>query len=135
MYEISFNLGIVCEPTGPEPCGQAVAFLGGGGMHGSELYRKYRQLIEGLADERRSTELSLTTLHALLQQFESEAGTLESAAAGFVCDEIADQLEQEALRATSRHRTARGRQGLRRHVVRWSENLTQSVRERPQTTQ
>ena len=103
-------------------------------MHGSELYRKYRQLIEGLADERRSTELSLTTLHALLQQFESEAGALEPAAAGFVCDEIADQLEHEALRATSRHRrdrAARGRQGLRRHVVRRGENLTQSVREGP----
>ena len=90
--------------AGPELYGQAVAFLGGGGMHNSELYRKYRQFIEGLADERRSTELSLTTLHALLQQFESEAGALEPGAAGFVCDEIADQLEHEALRATSRHR-------------------------------
>ena len=39
-----------------------------------------------------------------LQQFESEAGALEPAAAGSVCDEIADQLEHEALRATSRHR-------------------------------
>jgi hypothetical protein len=73
-------------------------------MHGSQLYRKYRQLIEGLADERRSTELSLTALHALLQQFQSEAAALEPGAAGFVCDEIADQLEHEALRATSRHR-------------------------------
>lgn len=90
--------------AGPELYGQAVAFLGGDGMHNSELYRKYRQFIEGLADERRSTELSLTTLHALLQQFESEAGALEPGAAGFVCDEIADQLEHEALRATSRHR-------------------------------
>ena len=70
-------------------------------MHDTELYRKYRQFIEGLADERRSTELSLTTLHALLRQFESEAGALEPAAAGFVRDEIADQLEHEALRAIS----------------------------------
>ena len=73
-------------------------------MHGPELYRKYRQLIEGLADERRSTELSLTALHALLQQFQSEAAALEPAEAGSVCDEIADQLEHEALRATSSHR-------------------------------
>ena len=57
-------------------------------MHDPELYRKYRQLIEGLADERHSTELSLTTLHALLQQFESEAGALEPAAAGFVATKL-----------------------------------------------
>jgi hypothetical protein len=73
-------------------------------MDDTELYRKYRQFIEGLADERRSTEMSLTTLHALLRQFESEAGALEPAAAAFVRDEIADQLEHEALRAISRHR-------------------------------
>ena len=57
-------------------------------MHDSELYRKYRQLIEGLADERRSTELSLTTLQALLRQFESEAGALEPAAAAFVSTQL-----------------------------------------------
>jgi len=73
-------------------------------MHGSELYRKYRCLIEDLADERSSTELSLMALHALLQQFEHEAATLETSTANFFCEEIADQLEHEALRSTSRHR-------------------------------
>jgi hypothetical protein len=112
MLYTSSSLSIARDRPGRNSCGQAVTFLGGGDMHDPELYRKYRQLIEGLADERRSTELSLTTLHALLQQFESEAGALEPAAAGFVSDEIADC----------------GRQGLRRHVIRRGENLTQSVR-------
>lgn len=73
-------------------------------MHGPELYRKYRRLIVDLANERRSSEFSLPTLHALLQQFEREAAALKPATANFVCDEIADQLEHEALRSTSRHR-------------------------------
>ena len=73
-------------------------------MPGPDLYRKYRRLIEDLADERRSRELSLATLRALLQQFESEAAAFEAGTANFVCDEIADQLEHEALRSTSRHR-------------------------------
>ena len=73
-------------------------------MLGPDLYRKYRRLIEDLADERRSTELSLKTLRAVLQQFESEAAPLEAATANSACDEIADQLEHEALRSTSKHR-------------------------------
>lgn len=73
-------------------------------MPGPDLYRKYRRPIEDLADERRSMELSLAALRALLQQFESKAAALEAATANFVCDEIADQLEHEALRSTSKHR-------------------------------
>ena len=73
-------------------------------MPGPDLYRKYRRLIEGVADEPRSTELSRAALRDLLKQFETEAGALNSSAANFVCDEIAGQLEQEALRSTSKHR-------------------------------
>ena len=73
-------------------------------MHGPDLYRKYRQRIEELADEACPTQLSLTTLRALLREFEREAATLGPSAAGFVCDELSRQLEHEALRATSRHR-------------------------------
>jgi len=73
-------------------------------MHGSELYRKYRQRIEELADERRSMEPSLTILRALLQEFEREVAALTPGVSHFVCDEIANQLEHEALHSTSRHR-------------------------------
>ena len=38
-------------------------------MHGPELYRKYRRLIEELADERRPPEVSLSALRALLHEF------------------------------------------------------------------
>ena len=72
-------------------------------MH-RELYRKYRGLIVALADERRSADLSLAALHALLQEFQETAATLESAAVDFVCDELADQLEHEAIRSTRKHR-------------------------------
>jgi hypothetical protein len=83
--------------------------LGGGVMPGPDLYRKYRRLIEGVADEPRSTELSRAALRDLLKQFETEAGALNSSAANFVCDEIAGQLEQEALRSTSKHHRRRSR--------------------------
>jgi hypothetical protein len=73
-------------------------------VHGSELYGKYRQRIEELADERRSTELSLTILRTLLKEFESEAAALTPAVGYFVCDEIANQLEHEALHSASKHR-------------------------------
>jgi hypothetical protein len=41
------------------------------------LYRKYRRLIEEVADERRSAELSFGTLRALLQEFRDNAATLD----------------------------------------------------------
>ena len=69
-----------------------------------ELYRKYRRLIEELADKPRSAEFSLGALRALLQEFERNAAALGSATAGFVCDELADQLEHEALRSVAKHR-------------------------------
>jgi hypothetical protein len=73
-------------------------------MHGYELYRKYRRLIVALADEQKSAELSLSALRALLQEFQDGAATLEPAAVDFVCDELADQLEHEAIRSTGKHR-------------------------------
>ena len=73
-------------------------------MSDRELYRKYRQLIKELANERRSAELSLIALRALLQEFQHNAATLGSRTAGRVCDELADQLEHEALRSIVKHR-------------------------------
>jgi hypothetical protein len=68
------------------------------------LYRKYRPLIEQLANERRSAELSLGALRALLQEFQVNAAALGPTAAGVACDELAGQLEHEALRSTVKHR-------------------------------
>jgi hypothetical protein len=73
-------------------------------MRGADMYRKYRQLIEELANEASPTQLSLTTLRRVLREFESEASVLTPAVTHFVCDEIANQLEHEALHSTSRHR-------------------------------
>jgi hypothetical protein len=73
-------------------------------MPGPSLYSKYRRLIEGVADEGCSVEQSLPALRKLLQQFETEAATLGTARANFACNEIADQLEHEALRSTRKHR-------------------------------
>lgn len=73
-------------------------------MPDRELYRKYRQRIEELADERRAAELSFRALRALLQEFQHDAAALESTTAHFVCDELADQLEHEALHSMAKHR-------------------------------
>jgi hypothetical protein len=40
----------------------------------------------------------------VLQEFQHTAASLEPATAGFVCDELADQLEHEAIRSTGKHR-------------------------------
>lgn len=73
-------------------------------MDRPELYRKYRRLIEELADERRPCEVSLTALRALLQEFQDTVAALGPSNAAFVCDELADQLEHAALRSTGKHR-------------------------------
>jgi hypothetical protein len=73
-------------------------------MHERELYRKYRGLIEALADERHSAELSLTILRGLLQEFQRKAAELGFTTANLVRDELAHQLEHEALRSTGKHR-------------------------------
>ncbi len=73
-------------------------------MHGPELYRKYRCLIVALANKRRSAEHSLTALHSVLHEFQLTAAAIEPATADFVCDELADQLEHEAIRSTGKHR-------------------------------
>lgn len=73
-------------------------------MHGRELYGKYQQCVEELANEACPTHLSLTSLRGLLREFEREATALTPAVAHFVCDEIANQLEHEALHSTSSHR-------------------------------
>jgi hypothetical protein len=53
-------------------------------MHGADLYRKYRERIEELADEACSTQLSLATLRGLLQEFEREAAALTQGAGHFI---------------------------------------------------
>ena len=68
------------------------------------MYRKYRQRIEELANEACPTPLSLTTLRGVLREFEGEAAALTPSVARFVCDEIANQLEHEALHSTTQHR-------------------------------
>jgi len=73
-------------------------------MHGPDLYRKYRRLIVELADERRSPGPSLTALQGVLQEFQDAAAAIDPATADFVCDELADQLEHEAIRSISKHR-------------------------------
>jgi hypothetical protein len=73
-------------------------------MDRPDLYRKYRRLIEELADERRPCEVSLTALRTLLQQFQDTVAALGPSSAAYVCDELADQLEHEALRSTGKHR-------------------------------
>lgn len=75
-------------------------------MHSLDLYAKYRRRIEELADERRSTEHSLTALRDVLREFERESAALTPGAAQFARDEIANQLEHEALHATSTLRRA-----------------------------
>jgi hypothetical protein len=73
-------------------------------MPSLDLYRKYRELIEAVANEACPTQRSLTTLRGVLQEFEHEAAAMTTGQAHFVCDEIANQLEHEALHSTSEHR-------------------------------
>ena len=77
---------------------------GAGGMQTHELYKKYRQLIENLANKPSPREIWLKSLHSLQQQFEREATALQPGSASLLCEELSDQLEHEALRSTGKHR-------------------------------
>ena len=105
MFEISCCSRIVRSGLGPQPrhASGSYAFCGGA-VQEHELYKKYRQLIEELANRPHSRDRWLTDLHTLLQRFASEATMLEPGSAHLLCEELADQLEQEALRATTTHR-------------------------------
>lgn len=71
----------------------------GGAVQEHKVYEMYRQLIEELGN--RPGDRWLTDLHTLLQRFASEATMLEPGSAHLLCEELADQLEQEALYATT----------------------------------
>jgi hypothetical protein len=71
-------------------------------MPGPDLYKKYRQRIEAWANDRRSG--SLGSLRDLLKEFQCHAAMLEVATTNLVCDQLADQLGDEALRSTGKHR-------------------------------
>jgi hypothetical protein len=101
---LSIGIGAVVVQTGLAKRHDDDRVSLGGDMHGPELYRKYRALIEKLADERRPAEVSLTALHTLLQEFQELAAALGPSSAEFLCDELGEQLDHEALGSTRKHR-------------------------------
>ena len=73
-------------------------------MPASALQKKYRSLIDELADLRHSSEESLVALERLLQEFHGSAAALGPELAAVACDKLADQLEAEAHRSVSQRR-------------------------------
>lgn len=70
-----------------------------------ELYGRYRQLIEQLAD-RPPQPLAAwqAELQGILHQFRTETAVLTSSRTELLCWELSEQLEEEALRAVNIHR-------------------------------
>jgi len=76
----------------------------GGAVQEHELYKKYRQLIEELANRPELRNRWLADRHTLLQRFATEATMDEEESAYLLCEELADQFKQEVLRVTTTHR-------------------------------
>ena len=72
-------------------------------MRGRELYGHYHRLIDELAQLARPGDDWQGSLRASIERFEADAGTLESASAQLLREDLCAQFEHEALRSTNPH--------------------------------
>ncbi|HEX9461752.1 MAG TPA: hypothetical protein VGB82_04070 [Alphaproteobacteria bacterium] len=75
-------------------------------MRATDLYGRYRQAIERLAQQPSLPDRWRKELDDLIRRLEAEAGEMDAKTTRSLCDELCEQLEQEALRATGAHRGA-----------------------------
>ncbi|HEX9461761.1 MAG TPA: hypothetical protein VGB82_04115 [Alphaproteobacteria bacterium] len=75
-------------------------------MRGLQLYARYRSAIRNLAESPTSREHWQKEIQTLVRQAATDLATLEPQSAQQLRDELCGQLEQEALRATTPHRSA-----------------------------
>ena len=73
-------------------------------MEAQELYGRFRQRIEDLANSAQSQDQCLAELRDVLQRFDAETADLDSAGAQWLRQELCQQFELEVLRATRRQR-------------------------------
>lgn len=73
-------------------------------MRARELFRRYHQSIDELVQSAGPISGRQQRLRALLDQFDDEAATLETASAARLREELTEQLEQEALGAMTTDR-------------------------------
>ena len=73
-------------------------------MHNRELFKHYRQLVEDLANQPRNGEVWLADLTSITEKFEKDAAELHPGSAVLLCEELCQQFEHEAVRATNAHR-------------------------------
>lgn len=75
-------------------------------MRGLQLYARYRAAVRHLAESPTSHEQWQAEIHKLVRQAEKDFGMLEARRAEQLRDELCEQLEQEALRATTSYQNA-----------------------------
>lgn len=73
-------------------------------MQTHELYRKYREKLEGLSQVHRSPNDRSADVVSLMREFDAEASKLEPRQAQQLCEELCDQLEYEAACSVSPER-------------------------------
>jgi hypothetical protein len=69
-----------------------------------ELYRRFRQEIDDLANRSEAGAAWLSQVRDLTRQFETETGALEPKSAAQLRDELCEQLEHDAFHALCAHR-------------------------------
>ena len=74
-------------------------------MPARELYGRYRQLVEQLANQAPpSPRTWQTELQHIVSQFQAETEVLTPSRTELLCWELIEQFEEEALRAVKLHR-------------------------------
>ena len=73
-------------------------------MQSHELYKRYRQRVEQLADAPGTADLWLSDLQFIIEQFTQEVTNLQPKSAIMLCEDLCDQLEHEALWSTRQYR-------------------------------
>jgi len=96
-------------------------------MRARELFSNFRQRVEAVAAEQRSSPPRSAALSELLRQFEHDLSALGTASARLLCEELCDQLEHEALTTTSKYR----RDVLMRTIKGLEEISDRSLRPQP----
>ena len=73
-------------------------------MRSREMYGRYRRLVEELSTNKLPSFDWFEELKAVVLRFDLDANNLDRSSARFLCDELCEQFEQEAVQTDDGHR-------------------------------
>ena len=73
-------------------------------MRSREMFGRYLRLVEELSTNKLPSVDWFEELKAVVLQFDLDANNLDQSSARFLCDELCEQFEQEAVQTDDGHR-------------------------------